>query len=142
MLNFDPHFNCGPPYPRDHDKWTNLNLLKNTNNISTIISHLPFNWDLVRSFNKYQSAKLFFHGFIVPSSVEIASMVLERMMKMWKIYNNDNGHILNWKAYLSHRLRWAKYIIFVPCTTTSHNSVKTSISWYSAGYDTPAIRSL
>ena len=38
-------------------------------------------------------------------------LVLEKKMKMWKVYDNndnDNGQILIRKAHLSFRLRWAK----------------------------------
>lgn len=131
------------PWDYDKNKWTNLNLLKNTHNISTILNHLPSNLILVLCLNNYKHLKLFFFlGCIVPSSVEISSMVLAKMIKKGKNYYNDNGQILNWKAYLSLQLRWAIYHISVPCTRTSHNSVKTSITWYSAGYDTPATLSL
>ena len=53
------------------------------------------------------------------SLVEIGPVVLEKKMKMWKVYNNDNandnkdandnnGQILIRKAHLSLWLRWAK----------------------------------
>ena len=32
----------------------------------------------------------FTQGCIVPSLVEIGSVVLEKKMKMWKVYDNDN----------------------------------------------------
>ena len=31
------------------------------------------------------------HGCFVPSLVEICPVVLEKKMKMWKIYDNDNN---------------------------------------------------
>lgn len=48
------------PWVYDKNKWTNLNLLKNTNNISTILNHLPSNLILVLCLNNYKHLKLFF----------------------------------------------------------------------------------
>ena len=48
-------------------------------------------------------------GCFVPSLVEIGPVVLEKKMKMCKVYNNNNNYrkILIIKAHLSFRLRWA-----------------------------------
>ena len=55
-------------------------------------------------------------GWFVPTLVEIGPVVLEKKMKMWKVYdenydNNENddddGQILIRKAHISLRLRWA-----------------------------------
>ena len=58
----------------------------------------------------------FTQGGIVPSLVDIGPVVLEKKMKMWKVYDsddnnnddNDDGQILIRKSHLSLRLRWAK----------------------------------
>ena len=49
----------------------------------------------------------------VPSLVEISPVILEKKMKMWKVYDNyndnddDKGQIVIRKAQLSLRFRWA-----------------------------------
>ena len=64
-------------------------------------------------------------GCFVPSLVEIDTVVLEKKMKMWKVYNNDNNNIdrqqtnLIRKAHLSLRLRWAKNIL-LPILNLKH----------------------
>ena len=53
----------------------------------------------------------------MPSLVEIGPVILEKKMKMWKVYNDDddndadNGQIVFRKAYLSLWLRWANKTI-------------------------------
>lgn len=129
------------PWDYDKNKWTNLNLLKNTDNISTILNHLSSNSNLVLCSNNYKHLKLFFLGCIVPSSVEISSMVLVKMMEKGNLLQRQRTDF-ELKSLLESSAKEAIYNISVPCTTTSHNSVKTSITWYSAGYDTPATLSL
>ena len=56
----------------------------------------------------------FNQGCFVPSLVEIGPVVLEKNLKMWKVYDknddndNDDGQIFIRKAQLSLQLRWAK----------------------------------
>ena len=54
----------------------------------------------------------FTYGCFLQSLVEIGPVVLEKKMKMWRVYDNndngDNGQIVIRKANLSLRLRWAK----------------------------------
>ena len=51
----------------------------------------------------------FTQGCFVPSLVEISPVVLEKKMKMWKVYaNDDDRQISIRKVHLSLRLRWAK----------------------------------
>ena len=40
----------------------------------------------------WTNLNLFTQGCIVPSLVEFGSMVLEKKMKMWKVYDNDNNN--------------------------------------------------
>ena len=58
----------------------------------------------------------------MPSLVEIGLVVLEKKLKMWKVYDkdndddyndnvNDDGQIFIRKAHLSLWLRWAKKVI-------------------------------
>jgi len=45
----------------------------------------------------------------LPSLVEIGPVILEKKMKMWKVFNDDaNRQILSRKSHLSFQLRWAK----------------------------------
>ena len=63
----------------------------------------------------------FTQGYFVPSLVEIGPVVLEKKMKMWKVYKQtdrrtdrrtdgqrDDGQQVIRKAHLSFQLRWAK----------------------------------
>ena len=67
----------------------------------------------------------FTQGCFVPSLVEIGPVVLEKKMKMWKVYRQtdrqtdgrtdgqtDAGRQVIRKAHLSFQLRWAKNIIY------------------------------
>ena len=45
---------------------------------------------------------------LLPSLVEIAQVVLEKRMKMWKVYGQMDGWQAIRKAHLSFQLRWAK----------------------------------
>ena len=60
----------------------------------------------------------FTQGYFVPSLVEIGPVVLEKKIKMWKIYRQtdgqtDDGRQVVRKAHLSFQLRWAKNCIVV-----------------------------
>ena len=59
----------------------------------------------------------FTQGYFVPSLVEIDPVVLEKKMKMWKVYRQTDGQTdgqthdgrqVIRKAHLSFQLRWAK----------------------------------
>ena len=51
-------------------------------------------------------------GYLVQSLVEIGPVVMEKKLKMWKVYRqtDDRQHVLR-KAHLSFQLRWAKKLI-------------------------------
>ena len=55
----------------------------------------------------------FTQGYFVPSLVEIGPVILEKKMKMWKVYRQTDGRTddrqqVIRKAHLSFQLRWAK----------------------------------
>ena len=59
---------------------------------------------------------LFAQGYFVPNLVEIGPVVLEKKMKMWKVYRQtdgrtDNGRQVIRKVHLSFQLRWAENLI-------------------------------
>ena len=67
----------------------------------------------------------------MPSLVEIGPLVLEKKMKMWKVYddNDDNdGQRTNFdqKSSVEPRLRWAKnkFIIFIILKYTYYSCVQ------------------
>ena len=74
--------------------------------IFAISSLSPFEKGQGPSFE--QSWIRFTQGCFVPTLVAIVTLVLEKKLKMWKVYDNVNGPILIRKAHLSLRLRWAK----------------------------------
>ena len=68
----------------------------------------------------------FTQGCFAPSLVETGSVVLEKKMKMWKVYNDDNdsdGQILIRKAHLSLLQRWAKKFTTTPTTKTDNGQI-------------------
>ena len=49
----------------------------------------------------------FTQGYFVSSLAEIGPVVLEKKMKMWKVYRQTDGRVIR-KAHLSFQLRWDK----------------------------------
>ena len=65
-------------------------------------------WEIIASSFE-ETWILFTQWCFVPSLVEIGSVVLEKKMKMWKVYRQtDAGWQVIRKAHLSFQLRWAK----------------------------------
>ena len=72
-------------------------------------------WEFIGSSFE-QTWNPFTQGCFVPSLVEIDQVVLEKKMKMWKVYRQTDGQTDRRrttgdqkKAHLSFQLRWAKY---------------------------------
>ena len=101
--------------------WTNLNPLHpgmpSLVNLFLLFSnYLPF-WE-GRGPLFEQNWISFTQDYFVPSLIAIGAVVLEKKMKMWKVYANadltttttttmmDNGQILIRKAQLSLQLKW------------------------------------
>ena len=70
--------------------------------------HLPFRKKVAPSFEETWIP--FTQGCFVPSFVEIGPVVLEKKMKMWKVYRRTDGRQVIRKAHLSFQPRWAKNI--------------------------------
>ena len=95
--------------------WTSLNPLQTRMHCTKFSWNWPSGLFLVTVFSlfcNYISPWKKVGSFIW--TVEIGRVVLEKNMKMWKVYDknddndNDDGNILIRKAHLSLRLRWAK----------------------------------
>ena len=85
---------------------------------------------------------IFTQGCFVPSLVENGRVVLEKKVKMWKVYDNNNnntgdnnnddndGQILMRKVHLSLRLPFlvSTWATFVSCTVTQWQDLR--LHWY------------
>ena len=76
-----------------------------------IISPLGRAWPFI-----WQTEIPFTQGYLMQSLVEIGPVVLEKKMKMWKVYRwtdrqTDDGRQGIRKAHLSFQLRWAKNLL-------------------------------
>lgn len=64
-------------------------------------------------------------------SLEISRVVLEKKIKLWKLYDDDNNwQILNRKALLSLQLRWVKnsfFLFFLSHLVYSHSQISYTV---------------